>query len=93
MTALRTVLLSLVVAGALSGVALNVEAQQGNADKATSELELRDCRKHEPNVRDCHIHDRDTFLHLRRGERPAGAHAQAELRDLEREEKSDRRGK
>ncbi|MEQ9641430.1 MAG: hypothetical protein RIM84_15515 [Alphaproteobacteria bacterium] len=52
---------------------------------------LPDCKKHEKNVDDCHIPDKDTFLHLRKTELPAGWHAKAEYKERERRSKKSNR--
>lgn len=48
---------------------------------------LPDCKKHEKNVDDCHIPDKDTFLHLKKRELPDGWHAKTEYKELERRTK------
>lgn len=41
------------------------------------------CKTHERNVTDCHIHDQETFLHLRLSDaKKAGPHADKEHRAL-----------
>ena len=74
----------------LCAVAGAASAQTGSIAQPAKEMQLPPCNKHEPNVQDCHVHDRDTFLHLWHGNRPDGLHAKAEMRNYIRKERSDR---
>ena len=49
--------------------------------------DLPDCKKHEKNVDDCHIPNKDTFLHLKKAELPDGWHAKSEYKERERRSK------
>ncbi len=46
---------------------------------------LQPCEKHGPNADDCHIHDEDTYLHMKRDvPRPGNDHAWSEFRAWEK---------
>ncbi|MDP7548543.1 MAG: hypothetical protein QGF20_14735 [Alphaproteobacteria bacterium] len=81
MMIIRAVIATNLVAAALLAFGNFAMAKEQSAQTR----ELQPCKIHERNVRDCHIHDLNTYLHLNSSDaRKAGPHADEEYRALRR---------
>ena len=80
------------LATAMTLLLLSVGA--GSSDASAGETiakdhapQLPDCKRHEVNTQDCHIHDFETYLHMRLQRPMPGPHARAEFNRFRQKER------
>ena len=82
-----------VASAALGGFLVTVaQAQPSGPKTPTKDMMLAPCNPHGGNSQDCHVHDKNTYLHLKRQSPAPGPHAKSELRELRQKERSEHRG-
>ncbi|MEQ9642753.1 MAG: hypothetical protein RIM84_22205 [Alphaproteobacteria bacterium] len=86
---ITTILASVALAGF---VITATRAQPSDSKMPTKDMMLAPCELHVDNSQDCHVHDKNTYLHMKRQSPAPGPHARSELRDLRKKERSQRRG-
>jgi hypothetical protein len=70
-------LAALLLAAAIASASNTALAQKGSAEDHMKQLPA--CEKHQTNKQDCHIHDKDTYLHMKLQKPMNGPHARSEF--------------
>lgn len=84
----------ILTAAPLAGLLVTAaHAQPSDPKMSTKDMTLAPCAPDAANSRDCHVHDKNTYLHLKPQHPAPGPHAKSEIRDYRQKERSEHRGK